>query len=423
MVEVHNNLGLALMELKRPGEAEACFREGVRLRPEMAEVHNHLALALLEQERPAEAMSSLHRAIQLKPGFAEAQSNLGTAWWRLGRFQEALGSYAAAVRDKPDYVEAHCNAGLVRLLLGEFEKGWEEYEWEWRQPRFSPPAFLRPRWDGSPLPGRTIMLYAERGLGDAILFVRYARLLQERGARVVVACQRPLTRILARCPGIDQLIAQGDALPPYDLWAPLMGLPFHLGTRVDTIPATLPYLWADPVLVDQWRRVLEDLPGFKIGIAWQGNPHYSADGQRSFRLMEFAPLAEVPGVRLVSLQKGPGSEQLRTVDEHWPLTDLGCRLDETAGAFMDTAAVMMSLDLIVTSDTAIANLAGAMGLPAWVALPAVPDWRWLLDRDDCPWYPSTRLFRQDRPGDWPGVFRRIAEAVQELIRRRATGDS
>jgi tetratricopeptide (TPR) repeat protein len=450
--EAHINLANVFREQRRFPEAEASCRAAVRLRPGMAEAQNILGATLLEQERLAEALEPLQRAIQLKPDLAGAHNNLGYALWglarfeeavislrealrlqpqfaeafnnlgnvlrALGRYDEALASYAKALRADPHYIDPQWNMSLVWLLLGDFERGWRQYEWRWQFPNFPycPPRFFtQPLWDGSPLNGRRILLHAEQGLGDTFQFVRYARLVKERGGTVIVECQRPLRRILAGCPGIDDLVAQGEPLPPHDVRAPFMSLPLLLGTRVDTIPATIPYLTADPTLVEHWRRELAAVPGFKIGIAWKGSP--TADKQRSQRsipLAEFAPLAQVPGVQLVSLQKGPGSEQLAEVAGQWPVIDLSARLDEKTGPFMDTAAVMMNLDLIVTADTAVPHLAGALGMPVWLPLSKVPDWRWFLEREDTPWYPNHRLFRQERRGEWRPVFERIAQAVQQL---------
>jgi hypothetical protein len=248
-------------------------------------------------------------------------------------------------------------------------------------------------------------------------FIRYAPLVRERGGRVLVACQRPLLRLLESCPGIDRIIAQGDPIPAFDVHAPLLSLPRLFGTTLATVPANVPYLAADPDLVERWRRELESTPGFKIGIAWSGSASYRRDRLRSIPLARFAPLAELPGVHLVSLQKGSGRDQIRQVATRWPLIDLGARLDEVSGAFMDTAAVIKNLDLVVVIDSAVAHLAGALGAPVWVATSFVPDWRRLLDRDDDPWYLTARLFRQTRRDDWDDVFRRIAEAVRPKLAR------
>jgi tetratricopeptide (TPR) repeat protein len=411
--EAHNNLGLALRDQERLAEAEASYRAALRLRPDMAEAHNNLGALLMAHYRFTEAAECGRRAVQLAPDFAPAHNNLGLAWWRLGRYEEALASFAEAVRLDPDYADPHWNGSLVRLLLGDYEQGWSEHQWRWQVPGFAGRPFTEPRWDGSPPAGRTILLHAEDGLGDTIQFVRYARLVKEQGATVLVECQRELLRLLARCSGIDQFVARGDPLPPHEVRASLLSLPYHFRTRVDTIPATVPYLTADPALVEHWQRELAALSGFKIGINWQGNPQFRLDKSRSMALEEFAPLAQLPGVQLVSLQHGPAAEQLRAVAGRWPITDLGGRLDEEAGPFMDRAAVMKNLDLIVTSDTSIAHLAGALGVPVWVALGKVPYWCYLLEREDTPWYPTMRLFRQERVGEWRPVFERIAHAVQQ----------
>jgi Tfp pilus assembly protein PilF len=409
----HANLGAALLEQGRPAEARASLEQAVRLRPELAAAHNSLGVALQQQGQPAAALACFQQALRLRPDFAEAHNNLGNALQAQGKLDEALASFDEALRLQPDYADAHLNRAQAWLLAGEYERGWPEYEWRWRCKEFVPPPCPPPLWDGSPLAGRTVLLRAEQGLGDTLQFIRYAALVRQQGATVVAECQKPLLRLLAGCPGIDRLIAPGLPLPEVDCQVPLLSLPGLLGTTLATVPATVPYLDADAGLVAHWAEQLRSLRGFKIGIAWQGNPSYSSDRTRSLPLAEFAPLAQIEGVQLISLQKGPGAEQLRAAGQ-FPVLDLGGRLDETAGAFMDTAAVMKNLDLIITSDTAIPHLAGALAVPVWVALRFVPDWRWLLHREDSPWYPTMRLFRQSRPGDWPEVFERIAAAVRKL---------
>jgi hypothetical protein len=262
------------------------------------------------------------------------------------------------------------------------------------------------------LAGRSLLLVAEQGFGDTIHFVRYARLLKQRGARVVLAAQPALGRLLASAADLDELFLFGsaDALPRCDFYLPLMSAPLALGTTASTIPRDVPYLAADPALIDRWRQELAEIEGFKIGIVWQGARDYRFDHQRSIPLADFAPLARLPGVRLISLQKGFGSEQMSAID--FPVLDLSGRLDEVAGPFMDTAAVIRNLDLVVTANTAIAHLAGALGAPVWLALQHAPDWRWLEGREDSPWYPTMRIFRQTAPGRWADVFQRIAAAVQ-----------
>jgi hypothetical protein len=256
------------------------------------------------------------------------------------------------------------------------------------------------------------LLHAEQGLGDTIQFIRYASSVKRHGGTVIVECQKPLLELLAGCPGVDQWVGQGDELPAFDVQAPLMSLPGILKTTIETVPATIPYLFPRPALLEQWRQRLIKLDGFKIGITWQGSPKYRGDRLRSIPLRCFASLAAVPGVRLISLQKDTGSEQLAEVRDLFPVTDLAAELDQQSGAFIDTAAVMKNLDLVITSDTAAAHLSGALGVPTWVALCLMPEWRWLLERTDSPWYPTMRLFRQKKFGDWPGVFQEIETALR-----------
>ena len=405
MAEAHNNLGSMLTERSALDNAIASLREAIRLKPDFANAYSNFGIALYRQHRYAEAVAAYREAIAHNPALAEAHNNLGSALFDLGKVDDALESFAEAIRLEPDYREAHWGRALAWLSRGEYERGWPELEW-----RLTPDSRLRkpPRWTGESLAGRTVLLEAEQGLGDTLQFVRYASLVRRRGGRVVLACQPRLVSLLAAgCRALDQVVSQYDARPSVDVYAPLLSLPGIFQTTLPTVPAEVPYLNADPLLVDKWRSVVSGLPGFKIGIAWQGNPQYHGDQERSFPLAEFEPLAHVPGVRLVSLQQGQGAEQLRAGDRKFPVVEFD-QLDEAAGPFMDTAAIINSLDLVITCDSAIGHLAGALGMRAWVAIPAVADWRWLQNRDDSPSYPTLRLFRQEKIGDWKGVFQRIA---------------
>jgi len=452
--EVHNNLGNALQSEGKLEEAIAHYQQALRLQPAFAAAHNNLGNVLRNQGKLEEATRHWHEALHWRPDYAEPHYNLGKELQKLGRLEEALVHYEQALRLKADYADARWNRALIWLLQGDFEQGWPEYEWRWTQADFAARRFTQPRWDGSALGGRTILLHAEQGLGDTLHFIRYAPLVAKRGGSVVVECQPPLARLLGSAAGIDRLVPQGSPLPAFDVQAPLLSLPGIFRTALATVPATVPYLHADAELVEHWRRELwksrksevgsrksehlhltsdirHPTSDFLVGIAWQGSPTFRGDRQRSIPLAQFAPLAEVPGVQLISLQKGPGTEQLRE-PFHSPLTthhrllstvhrppstihDLGSRLDEAAGGFMDSAAIMMSLDLVISSDTAIAHLAGAVGVPVWVALSLVPDWRWLLQREDSPWYPTMRLFRQARYGRWEDVFERMAEELKVVV--------
>jgi tetratricopeptide (TPR) repeat protein len=412
--EAYNNLGLSLTEAGALDEAVIVLRQAVRLRPGDAGAHTNLGLALAEQGRWAEAEASYHEALRLRPQDADAHTDLGNCYKEQGRTAEALACYQLALWHQPELAPAHFNRALAWLQAGDYERGWAEYEWRWRRPQTPPRPLPRPAWDGSPLGGRTLLVHMEQGVGDMIQFLRYAPLVQRQGSTVLVECPASLVQLFSTCRGIDWLVAEGTPLPPFDVHAPLLSLPRLLGTTLATVPAAVPYLAAEPARVERWQRKLAPLGGFKVGITWQGNPKYQWDRYRSLPLACFAPLAAVPGVRLVSLQKGPGAEQLRPPGPGFAVAELPGDWDGGDGAFLDTAAVMQCLDLVVTADTAAAHLAGALAVPVWVALAAVADWRWVLGRDDSPWYPGLRLFRQARLGDWAPVFARLADELRRL---------
>ncbi len=427
--EAHNNLGNVLIKENLVQQAIVHFQQALRLRPtyveardNLADAFNNLGNALTLQDRLEEAKLSFQQAIDVKPRFTEAWYNLGNTFERLADFDEAVRCYRQAQQMDPSFALAQWNCAMVRLLCGDFEGGWSAYEWRWALPGVVRREFSQPRWDGSDLQGRTILLFAEQGLGDTLHFVRYAPLVKQRGGQVIVECQPALMGLLASVPGIDRLVAHGTALPPFDVQAPLLSLPAIFRTDLRNMPAPVPYLQADPMLVEKWRDKI-GAGSFKVGIAWQGTPTFPRDRQRSIALAHFGRLAKVEGVRLISLQKGPGADQLQALKGQFPILDLGEGLDEAAGPFMDTAAVMMNLDLVISSDTVIPHLAGALGIPVWVALPLVPDWRWLLKREDSPWYPTLRLFRQTRANQWQDVFDRMATelgcwvARSEVLRR------
>jgi tetratricopeptide (TPR) repeat protein len=445
--EAHNNLGIARGRQGRIEEAADRHREAVRLRPDYAAAHNNLAVVLEKQHRLDEAVFHCQKALELSPDLAAAHNNLGIMYDRLGRMDDAAASYRQALklqpdyadalnnlgtvhRDRlefddaercyqralqirPDYPDAHLNRALIALQHGDFANGWREYEWRWQRSELVPRTFRQPRWDGAPLDGRTILLHAEQGLGDALQFIRYAPQVKERGGRVLVECQPAVRELLATCSAVEQVLVQGQPLPTFDVQASLMSLPALFETTLTNMPADVPYLAADPSLVEHWRQELSRVGGFKIGIVWQGSPAHRGDKHRSVPLTQFAPLAGVKGVHLLSLQVGAGTAQLAALGDRFPVTDLGRQFEPAS--FQDVAAVVKNLDLVVTVDTAIAHLAGALGVPVWIALPFSPDWRWLLDREDSPWYPTMRLFRQKRLGDWDAVFQHLAEELARLV--------
>lgn len=414
LADAHCALGAALAKSQDFEAGVLHFQEALRLRPQYPEALISLGNALRNCGNFAEAFERVRQGLALKPDFAEGHLNLAIILSELKQNGEASEEFSAALRLAPDDANIHRHLALMLLERGEWEKGWQEFEWRWKCPEFGSRTFRQPRWSGESLAGKTILLHAEQGLGDTLHFIRYAALVKKKGATVLVECPAVLHSILARCQGIDRLIVAGSKLPEFDVEAPLMSLPGILGTRVSDIPADIPYLFADSERVSEWQRELRLLRGLRVGVAWHGNPNLARNPWRSFPLRELAPLARVPGVSLVSLQKGQGAEQLAAVRDLMEITDFGGRLDRTGGAFLDTAAIMKNLDLVITCDTAIGHLAGALGVPVWLALGYTADWRWLTDRDETAWYPTMRLFRQSQPGAWSTVFGKMAIELEAL---------
>jgi tetratricopeptide (TPR) repeat protein len=415
-----NNLGNALREQGKTEEAAACYRQALRLQGGSAEAHLNLGVVLSDLGALEEAAASLGRALELRPDWPAAFDHLGMTRSRQGKLDEALACYEHALHLQPDFPEAHRNRAMAWLAQGDLERGWPEYEWRWRCRGRPTSAFSQPRWEGDDLNGRTILLHAEQGLGDTLQFIRYAPLVKPRsgGGTVVLSCPQPLVRLLARCRGIDRVLAAGSSLPEFDVHAPLMSLPLILGTTLANVPADVPYLVTTAEAVARWEYALSPVAGFRTGIAWQGNPRYRSDRHRSFPLARLAPLARVPNVRLISLQFGAGTDQLPQLAGRFHVTDPGQCRGQPVGDFLDLAALVRTLDLVVTPDTAIAHLAGGLGVRVWLALSFVADWRWLTQRDDSPWYPTVRLFRQARPGDWDEVFERMADALEQELSTR-----
>ncbi len=407
--DAHNNLGNVLKELGQLADAAESYRQAIRFRPTEPQFYANLGNVLKDQGQLASAAECYRQALRNAPNRAEIHASLGVALAWQGYLQEAAEYFESALRIDSAHWFARWNRSLLQLLQGDFANGWQDYELRFSRPTMSPRSFHQPRWDGAPLDGKTILVHAEQGLGDSIQFARYLLLIRRRGGKVVFDCPPALHELFRGLKGADHLVGRGEPIPPFDVHVPLLSLPGVFQTTLDTIPAVIPYLDTDPELVAFWRKELARPAGdgFNIGIAWQGNPKVAGDCLRSIPLECFAPLARLPGVRLVSLQKGHGTDQLNGLGERLQILDLGDRLK----TFSDTAAVMMNLDLVISSDTSVAHLAGALGVPVWTALQLVPDWRWLLDRADSPWYPTMRLFRQKRFGAWDEVFNDMARAI------------
>jgi tetratricopeptide (TPR) repeat protein len=439
LADAHSCLGVALQAEGHGDEAAACYRRAIELRPDYVQAHFNLGTLLTCVGEPSAALPSLQKAVELAPDSAAVHHNLGVALNQLGQAQqarqcfetalglddsnakchfnlgevleqqgqveEALIQYDRSLRLDPQYGQARCTRGTALLKLGHFQAGWRDYESRVGLPQYDTLTFRQPLWDGSQLTDRTLLVHCEQGLGDTLQFIRYVKLVRQRAAHVTVASRAELIPLL-NCSGFASLVSRSDPLPPFDVHAPLLSLPRIFGTEVDSVPDDVPYLAADEELIEKWRKKLEAHGGFKIGIHWQGNPIYRYDRFRSIAPEQFAPLGQVPGVVLFGLQKRGGPEGSSDVLGTLSIHDLGPELDNDSGAF---------IDLVITSDTAAAHLAGGLGARVWVALGTASEWRWLLGREDSPWYPTMRLFRQPKPGDWSAVFERMAAELAQLV--------
>jgi tetratricopeptide (TPR) repeat protein len=409
-----NNLGNCYMDLDRHAEAAECYQQILQMNPGYPKGHSNLGNALRQLGRLDEAVAACRRALELEPNNAEALNNLAAALLDQGHTAEALAAFDQAIQQRPDYAEARMNRGMAWLMCGDYARGWEEYEWRWQSKAFVPRGFPQPLWDGSPLEGRTILVHAEQGLGDTLQFLRYLPAVKERGGTVLLECSRALHKLAADLEGVDQFLTPGDALPPMDVHVPLLSLPHVLALPEPRQMQNVPYLHPKPELLEHWRQRLAAIPGFKVGINWQGNPKYPSDRQRSLPLSHFLPLADIPGVRLISLQKNAGVEQLQDLKDPSTVLDLGSQLDNDSGPFLDTAAVMTLLDLVITCNTAVAHVAGALAARVWVLLSTSPDWRFLTQGQTTDWYPTMRLFRQRAAGEWGPVLKQVADELRQI---------
>ena len=411
--------GNLFAELGRHGEALTAYEQALTLNPGSPAAHLNRANMLMEENRLEEALVACEKSIALKPDYAPALVLRGNLLLHLGRSEEALAAHDKAVSSSPGYAEAHYHRGSALLLHGRLSEGLRDFEhrWDVADCGFDRPVLNAAPWHGEPLAGRSIVVYSEQGLGDAIQFARFLPRLKEMGAKLTFLCHPNLVRLFRPYAAEMEVIAFCEPGRRFDFQCALMSLPLRLGTELASLPAQIPYLFAEEQLIAKWRERIGD-QGFRIGICWQGNPKGQIDKGRSVPLAKFAPLAQVPGVRLISLQKSHGLDQLAQAPAGMKIETLGA-FDEGDDGFIDSAAIMQSLDLIVTSDTAIPHLAGALGRPTWVALKHIPDWRWMLARDDSPWYPTMRLFRQPARGDWDSAFAEIADSLRALLGSRS----
>jgi tetratricopeptide (TPR) repeat protein len=449
LAEAHCGLGICLQETGQLDQAIACHRRALAINPRFAPAFSNIAGAFMGKGMWDEAIAAGHRTLELDPRevnacrilafasqtrarFEEAihwyrraleltpndpdmHSSLGTALQQLGQFNEALASYRRALAINPNHGSVHFNLALLLLLLGDYAQGWREYEWRWhcREYQQFKQNFRQPPWDGSDPAGKTLLIHTEQGFGDAIQFIRYVPLIAQRGATVIIGTHQPgLMRLLSRAPGVSQCFGPGEALPRFDVHCALMSLAHLMGTTLDTIPASRGYLQADAAEAARWAHKIAAAPArLNVGLVW-------ASGQaihgKSLALSALAPLARVPGVRFYSLQKGAAASEAAHPPPGMDIVDWTDQLAD----FADTAALLANLHLVISVDTAVTHLAGALAKPVWTLLRCVPDWSWLLGREESLWYPTMRLFRQPARGDWGSVVARVADALRERVNER-----
>jgi tetratricopeptide (TPR) repeat protein len=410
--EALSNRGIALHALGRDQEALASFDRALALRPDYPEALSHRGVTLDAMKRPDEALASYDRAIALKPDYADAYGNRGATLYNLKRLDAALVDFDRALALRPDLPEVHWNQASARLITGDFARGFAEYEWRWQREAMIAIKrdFPQPLWRGEDVAGKTILLHSEQGFGDSIQFCRYVPAMAARGARVILEVEAPLQRLMTTLAGNADVIAKGSPLPAIDTYCPLLSLPLVFGTRLETVPSVAPYLYAQAQDVATWKAQLDGKRRPCIGLVWSGNQTHLRDADRSIALAALLPLTDV-NASFVGVQKDVRESDVGVLTAHTDILQVGDKLDD----FADTAALIAALDLVITVDTSVAHLAGALGKPVWLLLPYIPDWRWLLDRETSPWYPTARLFRQDESRNYDGVIARVRDALSRAI--------
>ncbi len=411
---VLHQVGLCAQGLGRNAEAVEWIDRAIASQPDVADFHINRSLILTDLDRLGEAEAAARRAIALKP-HPQAWYSLGRILRKGDRAPEAAEAFARAIALKPDHVKAHFTRGVLLLQSGDYANGWPEFEWRRRLAGFSsrPREYAQPRWDGSPAPGKTILLHPEQGYGDTIQFARYVPIVAERVGKVILESPASLASLLSRVPGVGEVIRVDQPPPPFDLHCPLMSLPRVLGTTLETIPNRMPCLVVDPEKSGRWEHALNALgDSIKIGLAWAGSARHVHDRERSIPVDRFAPLLQLPGVSVVNVQKEPNPQFGAAPPGMINWTN-------HLSTFDDSAALVSNLDLVVSVDSAVAHLAGALAKPVFTLLHDDPDWRWMLNTDTTPWYPTMRLFRQPRRGEWSAVIESVIEAVREMRDERS----
>ncbi|MGO9631391.1 MAG: tetratricopeptide repeat protein [Xanthobacteraceae bacterium] len=413
--EALSNRGVTLRELKRFEEALASYDRALKMRPDFAKALSNRGTTLHELKRFEEALASYDRALKVQPDYAEALSNRGVALHELTRFEEALASFDRALKVRPDFADAHYNEALCRMLIGDFDRGWQKCEWRWESEQAIDQKrnFAQPLWLGTDeIAGKAILLHSEQGFGDMIQFCRYVPLVAERAAGVILEIPEPLHGLMSTLSGTAQIVSKGDPLPHFDTHCPLLSLPLAFGTRLETIPSATPYLHASPQAVASWNTRLGRRNRARIGLVWSGRPTHKNDRNRSLKLSTLLPLLDFDATFL-SLQREVRADDTMVLRERRDILHFGDELRN----FSDTAALISNPDLLISVDTSVAHLAGALAKPVWVMLPFIPDWRWLLDRKDSPWYPTARLFRQDDTRAWDAVIVRVHRALHDFVQK------
>jgi len=413
--EAYYNRGNTLKQLKRLDEALASYDKAISIEPDYADAYSNRGTALHELNRLDEALASYDKAISIEPDYADAHSNRGLALHDLKRLDEALASYDKAISIKPDYAVAHWNLSLCNLIGGKFKNGWQEYEWRWKCQDVSKTAgirnFSQPLWLGEqPLKDKTILLYAEQGFGDAVQFCRYVPLVAQLGAKIILEVQRPLVKLLKNLEGVSQIIAKGDMLPAFDYQCPLLSLPLAFKTDLNTIPPVPKHLTSDGENFAKWQTKLGEKSKPRVGLVWSSVSSFKNDHIRSITLVELLSALPKEGFEYICLQKEIKEIDKDTLKANPQIKFFGDLLND----FSDTAELIKCLDLVISTCTSVPHLSCSLGKETWIMLSYVPDWRWLLDRDDNPWYTSAKLYRQEKIGDWNSVLEKVKSDLEKL---------
>lgn len=408
--ESYSNLGTAHFKSGNFELAIANFRQALELQPDNPEAHYNWGAALQSQGHVDLAISMFQSTLEKSPEHINALKNLAKALREKRNINASLSYYRRALVLQPDDPELHSSYSLTLLLNGEFSEGWKAYEWRLKSianPYKHKRNYAQHRWHGENLKNKTLFVYAEQGLGDTLQFSRYIPVLSSMGfGKIIFECQLPLKRLMSTCFGdISDIVEFGETLPVFDVHCPLMSLPFEFCTTLDTIPNKMPYLWVDEKLAQEWQKQLGKPNTLRVGLTWAGNPSLAGDKQRSFDFSLLSPLLKLAGIQFFSLQKGDASQQSENIIDY----------SQTLNDFADTAALISQLDLVISVDTSVAHLAGAMGIPVWLLSRFEGDWRWLLNREDTPWYPSMLIFRQEQPGDWQAVIKRVTVRLSAVF--------